>query len=59
MTRATIKPHAPMSPGGSTPPQYNPDFQVAHQMEPTDKAPISQHHTYAGHQIPGPLPKHN
>jgi hypothetical protein len=59
MSRAKIPPHSPMSPGGSIPPMYDPSFEVAHQMEPTPERPISQHHEYAGHEVPGNLPKHN
>jgi hypothetical protein len=59
MTRAKIKPHSPMSPGGPTPPYLNFNYEVKNQEQPTEARPISQHHQFAGMPMPGPLQKHN
>lgn len=50
MTRATIKPWAPlMTPGGKCPHHLDPGFQVPNQNEPTPSNPISQHKQFKGH----------
>lgn len=49
--RATIKYHPNLScySPGKRPAQFNPNFQVPHQNEPTSAHPVSQHKQFKGH----------